>query len=117
VQGIRTIARPSHKSEGGGSIPSPLRRAAPRRARAIEEVEAALTRSRPGSRQPGTGGPALVPARSCDPEAERSLVVLFFDSEDDYRQGDEMLNAMPAGDTPGQRTSVTKYEVAMRMTP
>ena len=24
---------------------------------------------------------------------------------------------MPAGDTPGQRSSVTKYEVAMRMTP
>jgi hypothetical protein len=52
-----------------------------------------------------------------DPEAERSLVVLFFESEEDYRQGDEMLNAMPAGDTPGQRSSVTKYEVAMRMTP
>jgi hypothetical protein len=52
-----------------------------------------------------------------DPEAETSLVVLFFESENDYRRGDEMLNAMPAGDTPGQRSSVTKYEVAMRMTP
>jgi hypothetical protein len=52
-----------------------------------------------------------------DPEAEKSLVVLFFESEDDYRRGDEVLDAMPAGDTPGQRTSVTKYEVAMRMTP
>ena len=52
-----------------------------------------------------------------DPEAEKSLVVLFFESEDDYRQGDETLHAMPAGDTPGQRASVTKYEVAMRMTP
>ena len=51
-----------------------------------------------------------------DPEAEKSLVVLFFESEDDYRQGDETLNAMPAGDTPGQRASVTKYEVALRMT-
>ena len=50
-----------------------------------------------------------------DPEAEKSLVVLFFESEDDYRQGDETLNAMPAGDTPGQRASVAKYEVAMRM--
>ena len=52
-----------------------------------------------------------------DPEAEKSLVVLFFDSEDDYKQGDEALNAMPAGDTPGRRTSVTKYNVAFRMTP
>jgi len=51
-----------------------------------------------------------------DPEAEKSLVILFFDNDDDYRRGDEALNAMPAGDTPGQRTSVAKYEVAMRMT-
>lgn len=50
-----------------------------------------------------------------DAEAEKSVVILFFDSEDDYRQGDEALNAMPTGDTPGRRTSVTKYEVAMRM--
>ena len=51
-----------------------------------------------------------------DPDAEKSLVVLFFDSEDDYKRGDEALNAMPAGDTPGRRTSVTKYNVAVRMT-
>lgn len=51
-----------------------------------------------------------------DPEAEKSLVILFFDSEEDYRRGDAALNAMPAGDTPGQRTSVTRYDVAFRMT-
>jgi hypothetical protein len=66
------------------------------------------------------GRPDDVPAKEIvvlhDPEAERSLVILFFDSEDDYRRGDEALNAMPAGDTPGQRTSVAKYEVASRMT-
>ncbi|HEX2411453.1 MAG TPA: hypothetical protein VHJ39_09815 [Solirubrobacteraceae bacterium] len=50
-----------------------------------------------------------------DPEAERSLVVLFFDSEEDYRQGDETLNAMSASDTPGQRTAVAKYDVPIRM--
>jgi hypothetical protein len=50
-----------------------------------------------------------------DPDAERSTVVVIFDNEDDYRKGDEILNAMPAGDTPGQRTSVTKHDVAMRM--
>jgi hypothetical protein len=64
--------------------------------------------------------PDDVPAKEIvvlhDPEAEKSLVILFFDNEDDYRRGDEALNAMPAGDTPGQRTSVAKYEVAMRMT-
>jgi hypothetical protein len=52
-----------------------------------------------------------------DPEAEKSLVLLFFESEDDYKRGDEVLNAMPAGDTPGRRSSVTKYDVAVRMTP
>jgi hypothetical protein len=51
-----------------------------------------------------------------DPDSERSLVILFFDSEDDYRQGDEILSAMPAGDTPGRRSGVAKYEVAHRMT-
>jgi hypothetical protein len=50
-----------------------------------------------------------------DPEAEKSVVILIFETEDDYKKGDEMLNAMPAGDTPGQRTSVMKYDVAMRM--
>jgi len=50
-----------------------------------------------------------------DADAEKSLVVVIFENEDDYRKGDEILSAMPAGDTPGQRTSVTKYNVAMRM--
>ncbi len=52
-----------------------------------------------------------------DPEAEKSLAIVFFETEDDYRRGDETLNAMPTGDTPGRRTSVTKYDVAIRMTP
>jgi hypothetical protein len=52
-----------------------------------------------------------------DPEAEKSLVILFFATEDDYMRGDEVLSAMPADDTPGRRTSVTKYDVPIRMTP
>ena len=51
-----------------------------------------------------------------DAAADKSLVVFFFDSDVDYTAGDATLNAMPAGDTPGQRTSVTKYEVVTRMT-
>jgi hypothetical protein len=49
-----------------------------------------------------------------DPEAERSMVVLFFENEDDYNRGDEILNAMDTSDTPGQRASVTRYDVAFR---
>jgi hypothetical protein len=68
----------------------------------------------------GTEQPEGVPATEVvvlhDPEAEKSLVILYFENEDDYKQGDEALNAMPAGDTPGRRTSVAKYDVAIRMT-
>ena len=64
--------------------------------------------------------PENVPAKEIvvlhDPEADRSLVILFFDTDEDYRMGDETLSAMPVGDTPGQRTAVTKYQVAFRMT-
>ena len=51
-----------------------------------------------------------------DPEAERSLVLVFFEDEDSYRRGDEILSSMPASDTPGQRTSVARYDGAMRQT-
>jgi hypothetical protein len=70
--------------------------------------------------QDGGERPDNVPAKEIvvlhDPEAEKSLVILFFETEADYKQGDEALNAMPAGDTPGKRASVTKYQVAFRMT-
>ena len=68
----------------------------------------------------GNERPENVPAKEIlvlhDPEGEKSLVVLFFETDDDYQRGDEALDAMPAGDTPGRRTSVTKYQVAFRMT-
>ena len=51
-----------------------------------------------------------------DPDGDKSLVILFFENEDDYRRADEALDAMPADDTPGRRTSVTKYNVAVRVT-
>jgi hypothetical protein len=77
----------------------------------IEEIKRELE----GGEQP-EGLPATEVLVLHDPEAERSVVILFFETEDDYRRGDEMLNAMPAGDTPGRRTSVTRYDVAVRMT-
>ncbi len=51
-----------------------------------------------------------------DEGADTSLVILFFENEDDYARGDAALNSMTPGDTPGRRTSVTKYTVAGRMT-
>ena len=52
----------------------------------------------------GSERPDNVPAKEIvvlhDPEAEKSLVVLFFDTEEDYKRGDEALSAMQAGNTP-----------------
>ena len=50
-----------------------------------------------------------------DPNADKSVAIVFFENEDDYKAGDAALDAMPTGDTPGTRTSVTKYDVAIRM--
>lgn len=52
-----------------------------------------------------------------DSEAEKSVVIVFFADEDAYRRGDEVLSNMNTSDTPGQRTSVGRYDVALRMTP
>ena len=51
-----------------------------------------------------------------DREAERAYVIVFFADEEDYARGDEFLNAMPADETPGTRSSVTRCEVSVRMT-
>src|SRR5206468_6552590 len=37
-----------------------------------------------------------------DADAQKSLAIVFFDNEEDYKQGDQTLSAMPAGDTPGR---------------
>jgi hypothetical protein len=67
------------------------------------------------SGQPPEGFPSAEMIALHDADAEQSVVVIVFENEDDYKKGDEILSAMPAGDTPGQRTSVKKYDVAMRM--
>ena len=51
-----------------------------------------------------------------DTEGERALAIVLFDNDDDYATGDAFLSAMPASDTPGRRTSVTKHDVAVRLT-
>ena len=72
-----------------------------------------------GSEMQGSEPPEGLPAKEIivlhDADADKSVVIVFFDSEEDYQRGDEILSAMPAGDTPGQRTAVAKYDVAVRM--
>jgi hypothetical protein len=71
--------------------------------------------------QMNEGRPDDIPASEVvmlyDAGAEKAVVILFFDNEDDYRRADATLNAIPADETPGQRRSVGKYEVAVRATP
>ena len=66
--------------------------------------------------EPPEGMPATEIIVLHDAEAEKSVAIVFFETEDDYRRGDEILDAMPAAETPGRRTSVVKYDVAVRMT-
>jgi hypothetical protein len=76
----------------------------------IEEIKREMSE---GERPEGL--PATEVIMLHDPETEKSLAIVFFDNEDDYRTGDATLSAMSTDDTPGQRTSVTKYDVAVRM--
>jgi hypothetical protein len=89
-------------------------------ARVVEFGEVDASRMAEMKREMESGGrPDEVPATEIivlhDAEASKALVILFFDNEEDYARGDAALNAMPAGDTPGRRASVTRYDVASRM--
>ena len=86
---------------------------------AFDDVDAARMQQMQSEMQ-DSSRPDDVPATEIvvlhDAEAGKSLVILFFDNEDDYAKGDAALNAMSADDTPGRRASVSRYDVAARMT-
>jgi hypothetical protein len=88
-------------------------------ARVVSFDEVTADRAEELRSQIGGEPPEGVPAKEIlflhDGGSEKGLVVLFFDSEEDYARGDEALNAMSAGDTPGRRASVAKYDVVARM--
>jgi hypothetical protein len=66
------------------------------------------------------GPPPGVPAKEFlllhDTAAGKVIAVTLFETEDDYRQGDETLNSMspPAGGM-GDRVAVDKYELVVRV--
>jgi hypothetical protein len=58
---------------------------------------------------PSTGFTLLI-----DPESGQSIAIGLFETEEDYRKGDETLNSMtPEDDGTGSRVSVERYEVAV----
>ena len=68
--------------------------------------------------QAAAGPPEGVPAKAflmlIDPDGGKTLAISLFDTEDDLRAGDAVLNEMsPPDDGFGQRTAVETYEVAV----
>lgn len=67
-----------------------------------------------------SGPPEGVPAKQLlllhDTDNGRAMVIVLFDNEDDYREGDETLDSMsPPGGGMGRRVAVDKYEVAVQL--
>ena len=67
-----------------------------------------------------SGPPEGLPAKRLwllhDLEGGRAMAITLFETEEDYRQGDETLNSMsPPGDGMGRRVSVDKYELAVEL--
>jgi hypothetical protein len=65
-----------------------------------------------------SGPPEGVPAKAflmlIDPGGGKTVAISLFETEDDLRAGDAVLNEMsPPDDGFGQRTSVESYEVAV----
>jgi hypothetical protein len=84
-----------------------------------ESMERSVSEIRAEAESRG-GPPEGVPAKGLlilnDGESGRSLGISFFETEEDYREGDETLNSMsPPGQGMGERVSVEKYEVAVRL--
>jgi hypothetical protein len=64
--------------------------------------------------------PPGVPAKGFlllhDTGAGKALAITLFETEEDYRQGDETLSSMsPPGGGMGERAAVEKYEVAVQL--
>lgn len=67
-----------------------------------------------------SGPPEGLPAKGLlllhDLAGGKAMAISLFETEDDYRQGDETLNSMsPPGEGMGTRVGVDKYEVALEL--
>jgi hypothetical protein len=72
------------------------------------------------NQQAQSGPPEGVPGKGFlvlqDPEGGKVIAIGFFETEDDYAQGDAKLNEMsPPGEGMGSRVAVEKYEVGVKV--
>lgn len=84
-----------------------------------EAMEASAAEIRSQAESAG-GPPPGVPAKEFlllhDTAAGKAIGITLFETEEDYRQGDETLNSMsPPGEGMGERVAVDKYELAVRV--
>ena len=65
---------------------------------------------------PPEGLPAKAMKMMYDESQSTCVVTVFFESEEDMRTGNEFLDKMDAGETPGTRASVDLCEVKVDVT-
>jgi hypothetical protein len=72
-----------------------------------------------GEIEKGEGPPPEIPSTKLtmmvDEAQSTAVVAVFFETQEDMRKGNEALDAMDAGDTPGSRVSVDLCEVKFEM--
>ncbi|HEX3172896.1 MAG TPA: hypothetical protein VHQ43_01590 [Solirubrobacterales bacterium] len=82
----------------------------------LEETAAEISKRAEAEGGPPEGVPAKGLLLLHDTEGGRAIAISLFETEDDYREGNETLNSMnPPGDGMGRRVSVDKYEVAVQL--
>lgn len=85
-------------------------------AQALEEAAAGIRERSESEGGPPPGVPAKEFLLLQDTAAGKAIGITLFESEDDYREGDETLNSMsPPGEGMGERVSVEKYELAVHV--
>lgn len=81
-------------------------------AKTLEESAAEIRSQSAGGPPPGLPAKEFILLH--DTAAGKAVAITVFESEDDYRQGDETLNAMsPPGNGMGERVSVEKFELVV----
>jgi hypothetical protein len=85
-------------------------------AKTLEESAAQIRAQAESEGGPPPGVPAKEFLLLHDTAAGKAIAITMFESEDDYRQGDETLNSMsPPGEGMGERISVEKLELAVHV--
>lgn len=85
-------------------------------AKSLEESAAQIRAQAESEGGPPPGVPAKEFLLLHDTAAGKAIGITMFESEDDYRQGDETLNSMnPPGGGMGDRVSVEKFELVVHV--